>query len=226
MDSLRTAVLIHGCHLAAQLGPYDWESIVWDYGPDKRVSLEGRATMGIKVALDYAAELLIFSTGASERNGVKEGEYTRNFAIEHHRIIADVIGYEQEEVSSLLARSELDLESQNTRGECERNFRLCAKRGIERIVLVSSPWHIERCLAEALKVADAMRIEGETVPDIIAIASYGGGAEKIVILEPSHRGDQKPNRFAELGARFFRVPGDNRDTFEAELDALLTRHGA
>lgn len=225
MRLIRTAVLIHGCHLQAKLGEQNWESIVWDYRADGRVTLRGRATMGIKMGLDYKAELLIFSTGASERNGVKEGEFTRNFGLEHYEAVADVVGYSAQEVHATLAGAELDLESQNTREECERNFRIAASRGIERIILVSSPWHIERCHAEALKVAEAMRISGEFVPAILAVASYGTGAEKIVILEPSHRGDQKPNHFSELGARFFRVPAVERDGFEAELNEMLKRYG-
>src|SRR3989344_4519748 len=139
MRHIRTAVLIHGCHLQAQLGEQDWESIVWDYRPDGRISLRGRAAMGIKVALDYHAELLIFSTGASERDGVKEGEFTRNFGLEHCEAVADIVGYSTQEVKAALTAAELDLESQNTREECERNFRIAASRGIARIILVSSP---------------------------------------------------------------------------------------
>lgn len=221
--SPRTAVLIHGCHLQAGLKGKDWETIVWG---DGKPTLDGRGTMGIKVALDLDAELVIFSTGASELEGTKEGEYTYQYALNHLWEIAAAVGYGEHEVHDLLAsRPELDLESQNTREECDRNFRLCASRGIERIVIVSSPWHIQRCHTEALKVAEVLRGEGVAVPEIMAIASHGP-TEGVVVLEPSHRGDQPVNRYAELGARLFKVPETDRKDFEHRLGALLADYGA
>ena len=121
--------------------------------------------MGLKIAFEEDAELIIFSTGASERSGKKEGEYTRDWALAHVETLAPLTGWEllPEALEQFINEdTELDLESQNTTQECERNFRLCTERGIERVILVSSPWHIQRCHTEALKVSERMRANGET----------------------------------------------------------------
>jgi hypothetical protein len=225
--SKRTAVLIHGCHLAADLEGKVWEDIVWGVDENFIPSLAGRAVVGIKVANDYDAELIIFSTGASERNGFKEGEFTRTFAYELNdstMVLSQITGFPSPtNLQTFLAKfSELDLDSQNTAEECTRNFRLCAERGIQRIILVSSPWHIQRCHTEALKVAQAMRDNGEIVPEILAIASHGS-TEGIVILEPPHRGDRPKTTWHILMRQLFRIPEDRIAQAEGSLEIVL-RH--
>lgn len=224
----KTAVLIHGCHLQADQNGSPWEAIVWGLDSDGLPTLRGRGTMGLKVAFDNDAELVIFSTGASERDGLKEGEYTRNWAMGHIDELAKMTGWHDmpEGLEQFIGvRGELDLESQNTREECERNFRLCAEHGIERVFIVSSPWHIQRCHTEALKVAEAMRAGGEDVPEIIAVASHGS-TEGLVILEPLHRGDMPKTIWHLLGVRFFRIKEAARASFEQGLNALLVDHNA
>ncbi len=218
----KVAVLIHGCHLQADLNGKTWEEIVW--GDKKRATLEGRGTMGLKIAMEHDANLIIFSTGASEREGMKEGEMTYRYALLRSEYIADAIGCTEQEVRSFVSgRGQLDLESQNTREECERNLALCISLNINRIILVSSPWHIQRCLTEALKVAETMRNRGEMVPSILAASSYGG-TEGIVILEPSHRGDQPKNTFAALAARFFKVPVAHLAEFQNDVHLALHKY--
>lgn len=224
MHTDRTAVLIHGCHLQASLNGKTWEQIV--FGDSEGATLEGRAVMGIKAALDQRAELVIFSTGASERDGVKEGEFTLRTALLRAERVSDATGYREEAVLRLLRhRTHLDLESQDTRSECELNFRRCASMGIGRVILVSSAWHIQRCHTEALKVAETMRAAGMTVPDIVAVASHGS-TEDIVVLEPPHRGDRPKTEFHLLGRRFFRIVPERLKAFQQELSDLLTKHGA
>jgi hypothetical protein len=220
---MRTAVLIHGCHLQADFEGRDWEDIVWG-SSGGAPSLYGRATMGLHVALRENAGLVIFSTGASERDGVREGEYTFQQALKRHRDLAPVLGWEADTLLRYLNESvELDLESKNTQEECERNLLLCAARHVQRVFLVSSPWHIERCHAVALSVAETMRQAGHAVPEIRAVGSYGL-ARGVTILEPPHRGDRPRTRWHELGKGFFRIPEDRRQAFEAEFETLVSRH--
>lgn len=224
MKTSRTAVLIHGCHLQADLNGRSWEEIA--FGDKGGANLTGRVVMGIKTAIDYGADLVIFSTGASERDGTKEGEFTQRTALLRAAQIGDATGYGEGYVLRLLRhRSQLDLESQDTRGECELNFRKCASMGISRVILVSSPWHIQRCHTEALKVAEAMRAAGEQVPQILALASHGS-TEDIVILEPPHRGDRPKTEFHLLGRRFFKVLPEHLRAFQQELSDLLKKYGA
>lgn len=227
----RVAVLIHGCHLQALMigdaGVERWEDIVWGIDDTTgKPSLRGRATMGIKVAYENDADLVIFSTGASEREGVKEGRYTYNWALENLERLANTLDMNEDILGAYLQSfGEVDDESQNTREECERNFRLCARVGIDRIVLVSSPWHIQRCHTEALKVAEALRLEGVDVPQIVAVASHGS-TKGIVILEPPHRGDRPRTIWHDLAPRFFRVPESRIESFAHELGELFAQYEA
>jgi hypothetical protein len=221
---IRTAVLQHGCHLQADLNGKTWEEVVWGL-KDGTPSLEGRGVMAMRVAYQYGAEFVIFSTGASERNGLKEGEYTRTYAYNHLEDVAAAALMLPTDLLKILQSSELDLESQNTREELERNFRLCTERGIGRVILVSSAWHIERCHAEALKVARTMRLAGETVPAIVAIGDYAD-TEGLVILEPPHRGDRPKTPWHLLAPRLFKIPPHLIDQAANKIDAVLKGYGA
>lgn len=224
-----TAVLIHGCHLEANLNGSTWEDIVW--GSDSCApTFSGRAVMGLYTALLHKASLIIFPTGASERAKIKEGQFTQEYLYNRIPALVDLFrgtpcAVDEPTLRSLLnAFSELDLVSQNTSEECERNLRLCIEHGIERVILVSSPWHIQRCLTEALRIAQSMRDAGESVPEIMAVASHGS-TEDIVILEPPHRGDRPKTKFHLLARRFFRLGDDQLPAFERNLDRLLDENG-
>lgn len=221
---MKTAVLIHGCHLQADFEGDDWEKIVWGTH-DGVPSLYGRGTMGLREAFAVRAEFAIFSTGASERDGIKEGEYTYRYALSHVRELARVLGIPEAVFHDFLHRRvELDLESQNTTQECAHNLALCAERGIDTVILVSSAWHIERCHAEALSVAETMRQVGQAVPKrILAVGSHGS-AKQVTILEPPHRGDRPRTNWQELGRSFFKIPEDKRCAFEAGFKDLVSKY--
>jgi hypothetical protein len=64
---MKTAILIHGCHLQAE----EWENIVWR---NPRVGILGRIPRGIQLAIQEKADLIFWGTGASEKDGLKEAE--------------------------------------------------------------------------------------------------------------------------------------------------------
>jgi len=66
-------ILVHGCHLEAT----GWNKILFN---DKDGRL-GRVPIAIEEAIDKQARLIFWGTGASEKNGVKESEYTFNRAL-------------------------------------------------------------------------------------------------------------------------------------------------
>jgi hypothetical protein len=222
MVNKRTAVQIHGCHLQADLNGLPWDDIVWG---GEVPNLLGRGTMGLKVAVEYDAHLVLFSTGASTKNGLFEAEYTHKWALHHLDDIATAIKVSSETLLTVLHRSQLDTESNNTREECTRSLKLCMEYGIEQIIIVSSPWHIQRCHTEMQQIAETLRHEGVVVPEIMAVASHGS-TEGVVVLEPPHRGDLPKTRFHELGGRFFKVSAGNVPQFEDSLDQLLKSFGA
>ncbi len=230
MNNHRTAVYIFGCHLQLQLQGSSWERAVWgDADAGNPATLQGRGVMGVFTALVHGADTLLFSTGASERNGIKEARYTRDFLLERVESLETLFkskGYDfsASTITNLLENALLDEETQNTREESRRNIPLLAQLGATRIILISSPWHIQRCLTEALTALEEVQLKGVVaLPEVLAKASEGS-TENIRIVEPAHRGDRSMHHFNTLVHRFFKVAPERISTFEAELDTLLTHY--
>ncbi|MBP6881349.1 MAG: YdcF family protein [Candidatus Pacebacteria bacterium] len=184
VNMIGTAVLIHGCHLQAELNGKRWLEIVLGAGePDQ---LCGRVPMGLQVAFEYDADCIMFGTGASSFHGVSEARCTYNAALGYQKTLSPQY---QRRLEDLLCSAELFEGVKNTRQEVQEALSLCAERQYARLILVSSPWHIPRCHLEALTEAEQCRLQDLHVPEIIAIGSHGP-TEEVAISEPPHRGDR------------------------------------
>ena len=64
----KSGVLVHGCNLHT----YQWKRIVWGKPPDEL----GRVPKGIFIALHEEADVMVFGTGASEKDGLLEADAT------------------------------------------------------------------------------------------------------------------------------------------------------
>ncbi|MEW6741362.1 MAG: hypothetical protein AB1486_01270 [Planctomycetota bacterium] len=217
---MKTGIVVHGCHL----GAFDWRGIVWGTPPHEL----GRIPAAVHVAIREDADLLVFGTGASERNGRKEGDYSRNYMLEHFASLAEFECFRgvdlpaQEERIESISRAECT--SQNTPQELEAAGRLFLEHGIEKVILVSSPTHIVRCLRDALHVYSR--------PPLLALrrnlyaaasdSSYlGGRVEDVVVFEPPHRGDRGSFLTHYIVKRILKIPESRMEPFLRELDALL-----
>lgn len=185
-QSSSVGILIHGCHL----GAVQWGQIV--FGDTKH---PGRVLTGIEEAIYRNASLVFWGTGASEKEGLKESEYTYTQALGPKLYdIARHVRREPGQLKEYLERvSFIDKETQNTVEEIGAAIRQCRERHITELFLVSSPTHIARCHQEALKqVAES----DELSIKIYAIASRTCFAQStpgdVTIFEPPHRGDM-PN---------------------------------
>lgn len=216
---MKTAVLIHGCHLQAK----NWENIVWG---EPKYNVFGRAARGIKIAIEERAELIYWGTGASEKDGLKESQYTFNYAISHAQQLAEFQGFDIHEIDFLIeSKSFIDIESQNTTQEVMNAMEMCRGKGVTRLILVSSPTHIARCLQSAERV----RAEGgfESL-NILATASDTCFANStpadVLIVEPPHRGDRAeiPLHLTLKLAMFARKLDDEKaQKFNDDLFAFL-----
>ena len=182
---MKTAVLIHGCHLQAK----DWENIIWG---DPQNGVWGRASKGLQVAIREKPELIYWGTSASEKNGIKEAQYTFDYALSHVKDLEYFKRRDVQDIEQSLHRvSFIDMETQNTPQETRRAMEMCRDRGIERLVLVSSPTHVARCLQSAERVRAEGGFEGL---EILATASDTCFADStpadVLIVEPPHRGDR------------------------------------
>lgn len=199
MQALKTLVLVHGFHLHAEA----WEDVVWG---DPRGGVFGRASRGILEALACDATAVMFGTGTSEKDSVKEGEYTYRYAREHIGELEHAASKTADELRAWLAsRAYLELRSQDTREEIEAALRYAQETGIEQLVLVSSPTHIMRCHQLALSLLVHDKDTRGLLHHLYAVASdvsYAGTAvDDVCIIEPPHRPDRPNIRFDQTAKR-------------------------
>ena len=128
-----------------------------------------------------------------------------------------------------------DTESTDTMSELRAAARLFKAQRISRIVLVSSPTHLPRCLRDAPAALAAEGMwplpHGGVLLAVPSETSYAGcTAADTCIVEPPHRGDRDRRlegslALHRLAARALQVPPGRREQFAAELDRLLSSHG-
>jgi len=185
---MKTAVLIHGCHLQAK----DWGNIVWG---DPLKGILGRIPKGLRVALQEDAELVYWGTGASEKDGVKESQYTFNYATSRlSEFFSDYFEGDRYGLRDFIGkRSCLDILSQTTKEEIFWCMEVCLKRDIDKLILVSSPDHVLRAHQYAMGLRSVQR---EKYKDLYISAEgsdvrfAGSEPGDVLIVEPPHRGDR------------------------------------
>ena len=137
----KTGVLIHGYNVHSK----NWQEVVWWKSPE----LVGRLPQGAKVILEVEPEMVIFGSGASEKDGKIEAEVMRDYLLEYFlelAILPDFLGVNLEKLRERITQiSRLETKSKETYEEIYYSSYIFKKEGIERIILVSSPDHTPRC---------------------------------------------------------------------------------
>jgi hypothetical protein len=221
--SRKLALLIHGCHLQTD----GWEDIAWGNPSAGRF---GQVARGLQLAARRNVSLIYWGSGASEKDGVKESQYAFDHAVAHASELSEYAGLNRYEVNSWLhQRSFIDVETLNTAEEISRALQVCRERGVDELILVSSPTHIARCMQEAEKAqfeSDLAEIQ------VFATASdtcfRGATPADVVIVEPPHRGDQPRWQTFRYAQSMFSLMRKSEDSFERYLQdwgALLAENG-
>ena len=215
-ENMHTAVLIHGCHLYAK----EWENIVW--GDPKR-GVFGRVPTGIRVAQSFDAETIFFPTGASEKEGLKEGAYTFRYA---KRRIGE-LGLQSAWIEH---RAVIELTSKNTREEVLACASIAKMRGAKRLVLVSSPTHTMRCHQAAISTLSAEPEFRFFLRELYVVASdtcYADSTvDDVAIFEPPHRADLPNIPFHITVRRLFQFMRHEKPgaRLNQAIDALVSEH--
>ncbi|MCY3772781.1 MAG: YdcF family protein [Gemmatimonadetes bacterium] len=225
----KTGILVHGYNLNAER----WESVAWGETPDRL----GRVPLGVFVALCEQADVMVFGSGASRKNGMLESEATARLLRERFDELVgfsvfekhlpelkhpDSSGLYRKQIESVLR---LDTESQNTREEIAHAGRVFLDRGVERIILVSSPTHLPRCLRDACTIFEESRELSRLRHGLYAVPSVTGyvgyTAADVAIFEPPHRPDRSGSNISGVVARIHDIPESGRERFVRRLDDLL-----
>lgn len=223
-----TGILVHGCHLQAD----GWERIVWGEAPLQM----GRLPHAVLLAWQEQASVVVFGTGASEKDGLKESEYTLRYLWSHWSELSSFDAFADvplDEVKRLLQRvAMLDVSTQNTDMEATEALRVFSERNCQRAILVSSPTHLPRCMTCASKALekDPLLFTGTVMASASATCYENASASDVVVVEPPHRGDRDRSLdslpFHKMVGRSFRVKAGEKRAFLQDLEALLAKYDA
>lgn len=238
---MNVGILVHGPHLQAK----EWENLAWGTPP----LMMGRIPKAIQMYFKLGARVIFFGTGASERDGVKEGQYMFNTLLEKKNELGkfealkgfqrlgglDVSFTPNGAVlySETQAEVVIDVQSQNTKEELLAAGDAFLARGVTDVVLVSSANHMARCLEVAQQIYNDPQYEGKykvlaqglmvTPADTCyAGATYGSN----VIFEAPHRGDRSSYPLHDIVRQIFAIKPENLPSFGDDLTDLVVRYVA
>lgn len=181
---MRTGVLAHGRHLQMP----NWEKIMWGEPP----GIMGHIPEDALVAIRENAEIMVFGSGASEKDGKKEAQYIRDYLLNRFSELAQFTVFRNIDLIEARERIEriaiLDVFSLNTAQEIRFAGKIFEDSGIERAISVTSRTHAPRCLNEALKFYG--RPESRiSIGNVLVYSSDTGWAsnDDVLIFEPPHR---------------------------------------
>ena len=241
---MKTGILVHGCNLRAE----NWRCIAWGDPP----SDFGRIPLGVLLACEYDASIVVFGTGASKKEycfggnnigELPEAEYARemlkdNFdELDKFDIFAKRCRLFKDKESRELFKTDffnklhLDIKSMTTLKEIEEAGNIFAEHGVERVILVSSPTHIVRCLRDAMNIYRVDKKYAAFKDNIAAMPSitcYEGASPKdVAIIEPPHRPDRPvipTHRRMERMMTLHSLPHEELTSLIEEFDDLLQKY--
>ncbi len=226
---MKIAILIHGLHTEA----HEWESMVWG---DFTKNIWGTIPRGIEYAWRTQAELIVWGSGASERDGKKEAEVVYELALSRIDDLAKLCGTNTTTLKTFIeTHSVKDLDAKDTAGEIKNAFNLCLEREIGDIVLIpigsQAPIASRRALGLSLEDEKYSSFKHHVLIAPSDGRYEGTSMQDIVIIAPAHRGDRvkaQPNVYArktlDIIQRLSKAGDkDGVDNFLNEWDILLKK---
>lgn len=175
---MRSAVLVHSCNLQTP----EWNKLVWGEG----VRL-GRLPTLFRLFIEEKPDVVVFGSGNSRFDGKSECLVTYNHLLakkEELKFFPQFAGYSDDMINEYLGRitiiSYLDTESKNTQEELNNLAIYLQGQNIQKVYLISSPFHLPRCIYLATKTNFGDR-------RIYGVPSETDLDEPTVIFESPHK---------------------------------------
>lgn len=215
----KRAVLIHGLYL----GVPDWARIM--FGEPERGKV-GRVLRGLKLAHEEDAKYIFFGSGASEKDGVKEGQYIFQYALQHVTEIAQYLGINFDEAEQFIrGRSIVITNNTKTREEIAEALRYLGSHDydFDRLYLVTSPVHMPRAVAEGevLRLGEYCNLMVRLYSAPSDVDYEGALPGDTVVIEPEHRGDRNTVHPYPLYVTARKIMKTSRFSFGAEFLTAL-----
>ena len=209
---MKTGLLCHGRHVLAK----NWELHQWG---DKEKGLLGQVMKTILIAHQENPEVIIFGTGASEKERLKESGYTIKYMFEHFEDLYSLPQFQGVNIGQLKAfmksKSIAEKKSQNTYEEIKKALEIFSYHGIEKIIWVSNPDHIPRCMQLAHQVH--YETNSKILLNFFAAQSDIGynGTPSITskIVEMPHRGDDPSPDLSQYIGKYFKLSTEDKERF-------------
>ncbi|HTJ73487.1 MAG TPA: hypothetical protein VL481_02765 [Verrucomicrobiae bacterium] len=231
----KVGILVHCRHLETVA----WEELV--YGIPAEDKLGDLATLArVILTLEPTEEVsaIVIGRGPSWKDGLNEGEYTKQFLIDHlndlqnfPRLKPLLRDGQRVEVFEKLAKEIIvTSEVKNTVAEMGMAARLFTERGIEKVIQITAASHAPRCIKEQAVARSHGVISKNQLWQTVAtdMAYHDTKPEDVAVIEPLHRRDQlmtfmRPG-FSEVIAPYFFLPdADKKELVKLVADFMASR---
>lgn len=218
---MKTGILCHGRHVLAN----NWELHQWG---DKEKRLLGQVLKTLIIANQEKPDMIVFGTGASEKDGLKESEYTIKYMFDHFDEVREFPQFKNINLGFLETYMHVcsipETKSKNTIEELKYAMDIFQLREINKMIIISNPDHISRCMQLAHQVYHESK--PKDLEEIFAVQSDIGynGTLNITskIIEMPHRGDDPSPDLSKYIGNYFKLPLDKKEEF-VKLTATFLR---
>ncbi len=209
---MKTGILCHGRHLLAT----NWELHEW--GNEKK-NLLGQIPKTLLLVHQETPETIVFGTGASEKDGLKESEYILKYMFEHFGNLQNFSQFNGINLTELekymKGHSVVDKTSQNTYEEIKRTIEVFSSQDMHKMIIVSNPDHISRCMQMAHQSYHELKPSSlEAIFGAQSDIGYNGTAQiTSKIIEIPHRGDDLSPDLSRYMGNYFKLPLEEKRQF-------------
>ncbi len=254
---MKTGILVHGCNLNIE----NWRHVAWGDPPHQLgriphgIMVAGQMDAAV-IVLGTGASSKEFELGENPAPGEEllEAEYSLEYLKQHfdnlqkfeafsRLAIAPQYSYSPDQSEedfeakwrrwreTVLSRIVLDVRSQNTSEEIQAAGEIFLEWEVERVVLVSSPSHIVRCLRDATSIFSKQPEFSQLAISLFASPSVtcyeGSSPGDVVVVEPPHRPDRhvvSTHRRIQRMLTLQKLDHEQLVEFIEEFDDLLQRY--
>lgn len=146
--SQNIGILVLGFNLFSE----NWEETVWGRPP----YFPGRLPRAVALFLEENASLFVISGGATKREGKSEAWWMRERLIRgigelgKFLVYPSLRNFSPKEIEKILLPAILlEEKAQNTMDSFRQTGKIFSKKGIQKVIIVTSPDHISRALRDA-----------------------------------------------------------------------------
>lgn len=229
----KTGILVHVYHLGAT----NWHEIIWGNSQSDQLGTMPKFVellMSLPETTDIAS---VIYSGQSSKAGLTEGAYARQYLIDHFEELRTFPRFAKKFNSmspaaiTTLKQWVLELEIgdiiQNTTDEVLHAAKYFG-HDFTTIYQVAAATHAPRCLQNQILVRSRGMINEDQRWIIVPSETFftPGGIQDVVIIEPSHRGDDAMSTYrpmlGEVIKPYFGLSEDNKKQFIARVRRLLS----